>query len=214
VADKEGVGNKDDLGTWVLQDGQDSLEFQAHLVTRDHNPTSSHFWNKSSSLKVAKKDLHRIHFHTCRPKLDQLDLEADLVCKALQAHRVSKDPWVKGVIQVHQDHQDLLVQEVFQVLLEKMVKVEGMENKDPRDHPDLQAKEDCLACLVYLDQRDTGDFLVLMVPKVALEDLGIKEKKGHLDPQAPQDPWELLGQEEKEVERDLLDLLVSGELME
>jgi hypothetical protein len=53
-----------------------------------------------------------------------------------------------------------------------------------------------------------------MVPKVALEDPGIKEKRGHLDPQAPLDPWELLGQEEKEVERDLLDLLVSGELME
>ena len=54
-----------------LQDGQDNLEFQDHLVNLDRNQTSSHFWNKSRRLKVAKKDLHLTHFLTCKHRLDQ-----------------------------------------------------------------------------------------------------------------------------------------------
>ena len=136
------------------------------------------------------------------------------VCKVLQAHRVSKDPWVKEELQVLLDLLDLQVLEVFQVFQEKTVKVGEMENKDHKVLLDPQVKEDCLVCLVYLDLRDTEAFLVLMEQKVVLEDLVRKEKKVRLDLLDHQDPWDQLDQEGKEEERDLLDPPASGVLME
>jgi len=67
----EELVNQDDKVKLDLQEGQGSLEFQDHLVSLDHSQTSSHFWNKSRRLKVVKKDLHPIHFLTCKHKLDQ-----------------------------------------------------------------------------------------------------------------------------------------------
>ena len=69
--DQEGLESLEDKVNLVLQEGQDSLEFQDHLDHQDHNLISSHFWNKFKHPKVVKKDHHLIHFHTCRPKLDQ-----------------------------------------------------------------------------------------------------------------------------------------------
>jgi hypothetical protein len=68
---KDVVVSKEGREKLELQDGLACLEFQAHLVSLDHSQTSSHFWNKYRRLKVVKKDLHPIHFLTCKHKLDQ-----------------------------------------------------------------------------------------------------------------------------------------------
>jgi len=121
---------------------------------------------------------------------------------------------VKEELQVHLDLLDLQVLGDFQVSLERMVKVEEMENKDLKVPLDLLVKEDCLACLVYLDPKDTEDFLGWTEQREALEDPVKKEKKVHLDHLDHQDLWDQLDQEEKEEERDLLDPLDSEVLME
>jgi len=65
------------------------------------------------------------------------------------------------------DLQDNQGQEVCLDFLERMVKVDRMENLGQVGRQVLLVKEDCLVCQDYQAQKAIGDFLVLMVPKEA-----------------------------------------------
>lgn len=56
------------------QDLKEDLELQDHQV---HSQIWDLSWGKWSN-KLEKKDLHLIHFHTCKLRLAQLDLEDHL----------------------------------------------------------------------------------------------------------------------------------------
>ena len=75
---------------------------------QDLNLTFNPSWNKSSSLKEVKKDLHLIHSLLCKLKLDLLDPEEVRVCKVYLDLKASKAPWESQEIQdllVHLDRQ-------------------------------------------------------------------------------------------------------------
>ena len=73
---------------------------------QDLNLISNPSWNKSSSLKEVKKDLHLIHSLICKLKLDLLDLEEVQVCKVHLDLKASKAPWESQEIQDLLDHLD------------------------------------------------------------------------------------------------------------
>ena len=79
LEDKDEEGNLVEQEKWDLQVVPGYLVFPDHRVHQGPNRISSHFWNKSNSLKEEKKDHHLIHFPICRHRLDQSDLEEDLV---------------------------------------------------------------------------------------------------------------------------------------
>jgi len=131
----------------------------ACLVVPGHSPTSNHFSTRSNSRKVEKKDHHQTRLLTCKHRSDQLDLEAQLACVALQVHRVL---WVLKVILETQDLRDQLAQwdlVAYQDYQGKRVFLEKMVNLDLLDHMDHLVEEAFLECLEFQALRVIEVFL-------------------------------------------------------